>query len=344
MSYTRLDATDIVISSDAVTAPAWSGNIPTLSTFFTASSGVTSSFYIDVYNTSSSDINSAIQFSIAYGNAYGSGSAPLNTLIPTITPTRINYGQYRNIIYGDNESFFNFGTGNTAATEVIAIAIDRNRYKESILPGTFNLTLTSGSNTLKLTDNSNDITLVNYLDCGRVYDIVSGSNGSAQSTPLATGAPAIGYTNSGSYGLFLPDVGLIVLNPKALSAPAANGGLNATFYRGIGTTAVNYANNQQVYNIITAGASFKLNSKETISSDYIFVRIKNAEYNYSTNPSYITGSGNLVYSDFINNPQTYVTTVGMYNDNNELLAVAKLSKPLVKDFTKEALVRVKLDW
>ena len=107
MSYTRLDATDIVISSDAVTAPAWSGNIPTLSTFFTASSGVTSSFYIDVYNTSSSDINSAIQFSIAYGNAYGSGSAPLNTLIPTITPTRINYGQYRNIIYGDNESFFN---------------------------------------------------------------------------------------------------------------------------------------------------------------------------------------------------------------------------------------------
>jgi hypothetical protein len=41
---------------------------------------------------------------------------------------------------------------------------------------------------------------------------------------------------------------------------------------------------------------------------------------------------------------TYVTTVGMYNDNNELLAVAKLSKPLQKDFTKEALVRVKLDF
>jgi hypothetical protein len=39
-----------------------------------------------------------------------------------------------------------------------------------------------------------------------------------------------------------------------------------------------------------------------------------------------------------------MTTVGLYNDNSELLAVAKMSKPLVKDFTKEALIRVKLDW
>ena len=71
---------------------------------------------------------------------------------------------------------------------------------------------------------------------------------------------------------------------------------------------------------------------------------KNADYNYTTNPSFITGSGELIYSNFINSPQTYPTTVGLYNDNNELLAVAKMSKPLTKDFTKEALVRVKLDW
>jgi hypothetical protein len=49
-------------------------------------------------------------------------------------------------------------------------------------------------------------------------------------------------------------------------------------------------------------------------------------------------------SDFINQPQTYITTVGMYNDSNDLLAVAKMSRPLLKDFTKEALVRVKLDF
>ena len=46
----------------------------------------------------------------------------------------------------------------------------------------------------------------------------------------------------------------------------------------------------------------------------------------------------------IDNPRTYITTVGLYNDNNDLVAVAKLSQPVAKDFTKEALIRVKLDY
>ena len=77
----------------------------------------------------------------------------------------------------------------------------------------------------------------------------------------------------------------------------------------------------------------------------MFVRSRNAEFNYSTNPSFISGStGEVIYTEFINSPQVYVTTVGMYNDANELVAVAKLSKPLLKDFTKESLIRVKLDF
>lgn len=343
MSFTRFDPTDIVISSDTVTAPAWSSNIPTLSTFFTSSNS-TSSFFVDVYNADPTGSNSAVQFSIAYGHIQSTGSAPLNSLVASNTYTRINYGQYRNIVYGDNEGRFNFGQGNTGSLNIFAVQIDRNRYKESMMPGTFNLKLTSGSNTLFLTDDSLDSNVMNYLDCGRVFNIVSGSNGTAGSVTQLTGASQKGFTASGSYGLFLPDVGLIVLNPLALQQTSANGGLAATLYSGTGTSAVNNSNNKQMFDIIKAGASFQLNSQETISSDYIFVRIKNAEYNYTTNPSFITGSGDLIYTNFINSSQTYVTTVGMYNDNNELLAVAKLSKPLVKDFTKEALIRVKLDW
>ena len=52
----------------------------------------------------------------------------------------------------------------------------------------------------------------------------------------------------------------------------------------------------------------------------------------------------MVFNEFIDNPQTYITTVGLYNETNDLLAVAKLSRPLPKDFTKEMLVRVKLDF
>jgi hypothetical protein len=342
MSFTALAPTDLVVSSDSITAPAWSTNVPTLSTFFTSSADKT--YYLDVYNTGSNLNNSAVQFSIAYGNINGSGSAPINTLIPGISPTRVNFGQYRNIIFGDAETKFNFSTGNTASLDMIAIQIDRNRYKESLFLGTFNLGLKVGSDSLILTNNSNDVSTVTYVDAGRVYNIVSGSNGTAANTPLLSDAPAKGYTASGSYGLFLPDVGLIVLNPKALACPVGRGGLAITMTQ-TANSATNIANLQTIYQAISSSANFQLNSQETISSDYVFVRIPNAGYNYSTNPSFISGSsGEMIYSNFINSPQTYITTVGMYNNNNELLAVAKLSKPLVKDFTKEALVRVKLDW
>ena len=39
-----------------------------------------------------------------------------------------------------------------------------------------------------------------------------------------------------------------------------------------------------------------------------------------------------------------MTSIGLYNDAGDLLATAALSKPPQKDFTKEALVRVKLDF
>ena len=90
---------------------------------------------------------------------------------------------------------------------------------------------------------------------------------------------------------------------------------------------------------------FEANSQETLTSDFVFIRTRNTEFNYSENPTFISGStGEVIYTYFINNPTVFPTTIGMYNDSNELLAVAKLSKPLQKDFTKEALVRVKLDF
>ena len=88
-----------------------------------------------------------------------------------------------------------------------------------------------------------------------------------------------------------------------------------------------------------------MNCQETITSDFVFIRARNSEFNYSENPSFISGStGEVIFNYFINNPQVYPTTIGLYNDGNDLLAVAKLSRPILKDFTKEALVRVKLDF
>jgi len=347
MSFSRIDAGDFVVSADSVTAPAWSNNITVLSSFYTTSPLLTGSYYVDVYNADPAVATASIQFSVAYGRKDGSGSAPLNPLVVGNSPTRITYGQYKNIVYGDPELYVNFGGLNTDSPDIIAIQVDRNRYKESLFPGTFALQLSGSGGLVKLTDNSNDVTTVTYLDCGRAYNIVSGSNGSSANSPTLTGAQK-GYTVSGSYGLFLPDVGLILLNPRALALPGAQGGIELNFLSGSADNTVQGSsyNNHAIFSAINTGGYFGLNSQETISSNYVFVRVRNAEFNYTTNPSiFLSASdGTFIYSNFINSPQTFPTTVGMYNDNNELLAVAKLSKPLTKDFTKEALIRVKLDW
>jgi hypothetical protein len=136
------------------------------------------------------------------------------------------------------------------------------------------------------------------------------------------------------------------LNPKALSSSLAGGGMLFNYSGSApATSAPNVTPMTSLFSAISGGASFFINSQETITSDFVFVRPQSSEFNYSENPSFISGStGEVIYSDFINNPQTYITTVGLYNDSNELLAVAKLSRPLSKNFTSEALIRVKLDF
>ena len=341
MSFKRLTPSDFLVSADSITSPCWTNNTYDLSSFFTSSAQAASSqgdYVLAVYQTSSVLDEAAIQFYLGYANAAGSGSTPYDSTIPQYSPSSTIYGQWRNLILEDENSGFIFG--NVSQSQFYAVAVERANYKQSLLPGSLNLTLTSGSNTLKLTDNSNDISVVPYINGTRVYQIVSGSNGS--STPVLQ---ANGYTAaSGSYGWFVPDMGAILLNSIALEQPAVNGGLAMTTLND-GSSVTNGLNNQSLFNIIKTGDSFELNSQENVTSDYVFVRPQNAEFNYTTNPSFISGStGEVIYSQFINNPQTYITTVGLYNDANELLAVAKLSRPLVKDFTKEALIRVKLDF
>ena len=326
MSFKRLDPEDFLVSSDTVTSTVWSDETPRLQTFFTASTTSTNDeYYKNVYKTSA---QSDIQFALAYGDKLGSGSAQFNDLVAQKTPTRTVYGQFRNLIYGDENADFNFG-GTTSET-FWAISVERARYKEKLLPASLNLQI-SGSYDLELTDNSKLVSVDTFLECGRVYQLISGSNGTSYDG-------GTGYsTDQGSYGLFLPDIATIVLNPLAISSS-----IEVEVSRSYDAAGENIS---KIFNAISGAASFEVNSEETLSSDYVFVRARNSEFNYSENPSYISGStGDVLFSSLINNPQSYMTTVGLYNDTNELLAVAKLSKPLLKDFTKETLLRVKLDF
>lgn len=336
MSFVRYNTDDSVISSETVVRGMWAADTASLTTFFT-SSLVTSSFHLNVHDTLTT---SSLQFAIQYGHLNGSGSSDINSSVADITPTRITYGQYRSLIYNDENSSFNFG--GVTSKDFFALNIARSRFKESIKLGSLVLKLSgsgAGLTTLTLIDDS--ITngyVTNFIGSHRYYTLISGSNDSYDANVVQKQGV------SGSYGLLFPDLGIILLNPKALSNPGTHGGIGLSINTSNGTSG--NPNLGSMYRAISGSAakSFTLQSQETVSSRYFFTRVKNNEFNYTTNPSVINDSGSLLYDTLIDNPQTYMTTVGMYNDNNELVAVAKLSRPLIKDFTKEALIRVKLDY
>ena len=342
MSFKRLDPQDFLISADSVVGGMFSGEVTTLTTFFTSSTQTGTEYYRDVSDLITTNPSSEVQFAVSYGSKFGSGSAQFDTDIKGYSPSSVIYGQAQNIVIGDENNNFTFGGFTPTAQSIYVISFERARYKGNIFPGTLGLTLANGSTSITLTDNSKDVAVDTFNEAGRVYELVSGSNGSAVNASV-TGQVANGMTSAGSYGLVLPDIGIIVLNGAALDlTTGANGGLNLS----TGTdNNTNNENNKKLIDAIVEGASFKAQSQENITSDFVFVRARNGEFNYSENPSFISGStGEVIYNQFINAPQTFLSSIGLYNDNNELLAVAKLSKPLKKDFTKEALIRVKLDF
>jgi hypothetical protein len=282
-----------------------------------------------------------VQFSLAYGHALGSGSSAQGTL--NDSPSRAIYSQYRQLLLSPNTSrFITAGSGST--DHIYAVNFKRNRLRERLDAGNFELPLVSissratnatgsvsvGSTIVRLIDDSS-IASATVGDSGRVYNIVSGSltNGVFNSA-----APVY-------YGLAYPDHGVLVLDAKMLDQKlgfATNTGSNSE------------GNNHFVlyHSVSGSGAltnQFLARNSEKITSTHYFVRIKNAEYNFSNNPSFVTGSvGQLSQTTFVGDPKTYITTVGLYNDSQELLAVAKLSQPLLKSFQREALIRVKLDF
>jgi hypothetical protein len=332
MSFSRYATDDSVISAESIVRPMWTGDAYKLNTFFLPTTYI--EYYLDVYNGIWNATGSEVQFSIQYGHINGSGSAPINPNIQGYSPSRVVYGQYRNLVYGTETQNFSFDNGQNTAEQIYVINISRARYKQAIQPGSLNFALRSGSSIIYLTDDSNTTSLTRFIGENRIFYIISGSNGNAYTSNAATGP---------YYGMMLPDLGVIILDASGSLTPyiqATNLSsssvvdnhlkLHASIGSGSGVGFTNYG--------------FNLQSQETVSSRYFFTRIKNGEFNYTTNPSIIDANGNLLYTTLIDNPQTFITTVGMYNDNNELLAVAKLSKPLVKDFTKEALIRIKLDY
>ena len=197
-AFTEFGSGDIINSIDSTTGTLWSNNQPRLTEMFTSSvqnASNSGQYYIHVYQTSSTETNAAVQFDIAFADENGSGSLDYNSLVPGKSPSSTIFGQYQNIALGDDTDPFVFG--NFTGSYFYALAIERARYKESLALGVMSLSL-KGTGEVTLTDNSKISTGNVFGNAGRVYQVVSGSEGT-----VYTGLNSNGFTpDSGSYGLF----------------------------------------------------------------------------------------------------------------------------------------------
>ena len=336
MSFTTFQSQDIVNQTSKINTSAWDNNTNELTNVFTSSlqaklGSPTSSgaHFIEVHFDATT---SSVQYAVAYGHKAGSGSLDFTNAIGSkgLSPTRNIYGQYRQLVFGTETSDFNFT--DFTPDDIYVININRSRFKHNLKPGSLNLKISGSGGILQLTDDSITTTGSSTItNAGRQFNIVSGSSG------IRRGANTVQTTNSGSFGFFYPDSGFIILNPAAVDHYISEI---------VPGTSDNTANNNHVklLNAIKGGGSFIVDSEEKISSTFYFARARNNEFNYSTNPSFTDNSGNVLINSMIDNPTSYITTIGLYNNEGDLLAVAKLSQPITKDFTKEALIRVKLDY
>ena len=358
--YKKFGAIDKVTNrTEIVTSGIWSGDTGSLAINATHTSSaqisdVSGKYYIDVYNGVTSSTASEVQFSIAYGDKSGSGAPTLTQDDSSTLPTKATYNQYRNILLDSADDYFSVYSGSTEGGHDLenfyAININRARYKERLDPGNISIKLAGTIGTVTLIDDSGG-TDENVTTSGRVYNLVSGSLniGSALSASINT------YTSSNGqgWGLFYPDMGIILLNPAALAAKvnanlsAATGSITGVYHNNSTSASVTVGTSGSIalLKALASGSDFQVRRTENVSTSHYFVRVNNREFNFSNNPTFVTGSvGEFVQELFERDPRVYITTVGLYDDANELLAVAKTSKPVEKSFDKEVAIKVKLDF
>jgi len=338
-AFKLFDADNDVVKNikSTISSGIWSGGSGTLSAFYSqsAQSSSNGAYYYDIYKTSpATDSEAEIQFSITYGHVHGSGSLGTVGAATGNRATAAIHAQLVNLLLGPNVDRFTYAGDNTS-DHFYAISLKRARMREKVDPGNWELHLDSGNaNQVKLIDDSKATANPTSGIGGRVFNVVSGSIATGTAVTKTAAASQAG----GGIGLFYPDTGLIILNADQVDSLVAD-------VTTVTTSNTLGANVPRFFDSIVQGAKFQARREERLSSTHFFCRAGNKEFNFSNNPTFFTASdGTFTQATFFKDPKTYITTVGLFNDSNELLAVAKLSQPVLKSYSREALIKVKLDF
>lgn len=318
-----------------------------LSTFYTGSlTEKQQKYYTTIFNELPGTTDSYHQFDISYCHISGSGSSYIEGEIDFL-PAKSMYKKYMLECFGHTNGKFPFKNGKNG-DYFYTIQLDRNQYKEKLDAGNFELALCE----LSASGNTTNPTST------RFFTLIDESKDTKQEVVTSEGIQEYYYITSGSlrdgiyneptddaWGIVFPKMGLIVLDGVVLDQSCSF----ATV-----TGSVDGQNSKRLFLAISGAAvpnsyrpsgSFFARSFETFLTETYFCRADFYEFNTSTNYTYTTGSdGFLKFDYFKSKPNSYITTIGLYNRKKELLAVGKLRNPILKNESKvctfEVVVRL----
>ena len=346
-------AEDTITTQITVTNGFFDGGVGTLAGSNLSTSSLSSTQKSYYYNL---QYNSKDHFSVTYGHKGGSGSAEESAT--TEGTTQAIYKQFFNFVEPNADNIRDSagwsivdgtdGTNAVSQPDVYIIAAERLQMKDRLNPGTWTVTL-SGSlsngaaHSLSLTDDSKNVDATS-VSFGPRYNIVSGSAGTVHTAATTK-----------NYGFFYPDAGLMVLSANAVSSslpgdpglvqsgsgnPSSQGTGLAPDLRVAG--AVDNAN--KISLALQKGSVTLRSEEQQYVFDY-FCRARASEFNLSQNLTFWSGSTyEIRHSDMVTNPQTFISEVGLYDNQNLLVAVGRLSSPINKNFSSEAIVKVRLTY
>jgi hypothetical protein len=271
----------------------------------------------------------------------------------------VGYDQTGSIREFDEDGNFTSG-GGTKMKQCVFINVARLLAKDEIKKGSFTLKIGTGSYANPMVGPENGIVTVS--DSGKENDYrVNSPAGEYAILSATAGYNKAPYPLQPACGLIYYQAGIVVLTSSlfmsgtsntanrgllsgAVASPVwaggavAAGGLNITASL-TGSTISASCNNfrNRIYDM-------SFNNTTELNSTIHFARINHNDFNYSSNPTYLSSSKIVVKNNSLDAPISYFTTVGLYSSDNELLAVAKLSEPLKKDPTNEMTIRVRLDY
>lgn len=278
-------------------------------------------YFQTIYDSSPTSALSTALYDVTYGFTTGSSYNVAATTTSSQTEKVKIHRQMAALLLGNPDAQFTINS--VARKEAIFILFKRNILKDELKKGTVYLTL-----------NSTAPTQYTASDAGAASTFKQTVGGDY--APLK-------YNGTGSeVGQVWYQAGVIVLPPDLAWGAIATWSGTKTLVEEQSSGTINHI----VNGFRTHTENIQVNNQTNLQSSVYFCRAYNNEFNYSSNSTFIDSDGLIRVTSGSNilTTQTYITTVGLYDENDNLLAVGKTNKPVLKSPQTEAVFRLRLDY